>query len=77
MIYVAGILCALLLAVAAYSILCRSILAAIVGTSVVSVIAAVLFVILRAPDVAITEAVIGAGLVTAFFLIAVDKTERE
>lgn len=31
-------------------------------------------VFLRAPDVAMTEAVIGAGLTTAFLVIALDKT---
>lgn len=37
-------------------------MAAVVASSVVSLALSVLFVILRAPDVAMTEAVVGAGL---------------
>lgn len=37
-------------------------LAAVAATSVVSLGAAVIFVMLRAPDVALTEAAVGAGL---------------
>ncbi len=37
-------------------------LAAVAATSVVSLGAAVIFVVLRAPDVALTEAAVGAGL---------------
>jgi len=34
------------------------------------------FFLLQAPDVAITEAAVGAGLSTAIFIIAIKKTRR-
>lgn len=34
------------------------------------------FYILQAPDVAITEAAVGAGLSTAIFIMAINKTNR-
>ncbi len=34
------------------------------------------FYLLQAPDVAIAEAAIGAGLSTAIFIVAITKTER-
>lgn len=34
------------------------------------------FYLLQAPDVAITEAAVGAGLSTAIFIIAIKKTRR-
>ncbi|MBN2880350.1 MAG: DUF4040 domain-containing protein [Clostridia bacterium] len=40
----------------------------VIYLSMMSMLAVVCFVIMRAPDVAITEAVIGSGLVTALFV---------
>ena len=44
------------------AMLLKNLLAATAATSVVSLGLAVLFALLRAPDVAMTEAVVGAGL---------------
>lgn len=52
----------LMLAGAVAVLLLRNLLAAVAATSVVSLGAAVIFVLLRAPDVALTEAAVGAGL---------------
>ena len=52
----------LMLAGAVAVLLLKNYLAAVAATSVVSLGAALLFVILRAPDVALTEAAVGAGL---------------
>ena len=52
----------------------RSIVAAIVAAGLVSLFASVVYVILAAPDVAMTEASIGAGLSTVIFLYAVRRT---
>ena len=43
----------------------------------VSMLAVVAFVIMRAPDVAITEAVIGSGLVTALFVFTLFYKKKE
>lgn len=52
----------------------RSLVAAIVSAGLVSLFASVIYVILAAPDVAMTEAAIGAGLSTVIFLYAVRRT---
>ncbi len=68
------LLCLFLTGIAIYIVNSSSVFAAIIAMSVFSIVLTVLFVVLRAPDVAMTEAVIGAGLTTAFFVIALDKT---
>lgn len=49
----------------------RKLIIAVVVLSVFSLISALLFYILRAPDVAITEAAVGAGVSTVIFLWAI------
>ncbi len=71
------VLCVVLMVVAAwFAIRTSDLVSAVIGSSVVSLMASVLFLILHAPDVAMTEAAIGAGLSTFVFLIAIRKTER-
>ena len=48
-------------------------LAAVAASSVVSLGAALLFVILRAPDVALTEAAVGAGLSGVIMALALRR----
>ena len=57
----------------------KNIFTAVIYFSLISMLAVVSFVIMRAPDVAITEAVIGSGLVTALFIFTLlsDKKEGE
>ena len=49
---------------------------AVVAVMAVSLIVSILFYVLQAPDVAMAEAAIGAGLTTAVFVLAIKKTER-
>ncbi|RKZ01144.1 MAG: hypothetical protein DRQ10_02685 [Candidatus Hydrothermota bacterium] len=58
------------------AVVTKDLLVAIVASAVVDLVLAIMFYILRAPDVAITQATIGAGLTIAIFLIALRKTER-
>ncbi len=51
----------------------ENIWAAIVRLSLLSMLAVVAFALMRAPDVALTEAVIGSGLVTFVFVVAIKK----
>ncbi|HDL86296.1 MAG TPA: DUF4040 domain-containing protein [Candidatus Acetothermia bacterium] len=75
MIYIAILTVAMLIAgVGAYFF--RDLIAAVVACAAVSLIASVLFYLLQAPDVAMAEAAIGAGLTTAIFVIAIRKTGR-
>ncbi len=55
-------LVALLITGALAAMLLRNLLGAAVATALVSLGVSVFFVILRAPDVALTEAAVGAGL---------------
>jgi uncharacterized MnhB-related membrane protein len=57
-----------LILLAVLTVSSKKMITSIIYLSLVSMFAAVSFAIMRAPDVAITEAVIGSGLVTAVFL---------
>ncbi|NOR40972.1 MAG: DUF4040 domain-containing protein [Gammaproteobacteria bacterium] len=54
-------------------LLMKNFMAALAMMSVVSLGMSVLFVILRAPDVAMTEAAIGAGLSSLLFALALRR----
>ncbi|MCD6372755.1 MAG: DUF4040 domain-containing protein [Thermococcus sp.] len=54
----------------------RDLLAATVGMAAVSLFASLLFFMLQAPDVAMTEAAIGAALSGAIFIFAIKRTQR-
>lgn len=52
-------------------------LTAVILLSALSMLAVVAFVIMHAPDVAITEAVIGSGLVTGLFVFTLFLKKNE
>ncbi|HET9534200.1 MAG: hydrogenase subunit MbhD domain-containing protein [Mesorhizobium sp.] len=52
----------------------HSLMAAMVSSSLAGLFAAVSFLLLAAPDVAMAEAAIGSGLATFIFLYAIHKT---
>ncbi|MBT9130121.1 MAG: hypothetical protein DDT31_00828 [Syntrophomonadaceae bacterium] len=54
----------------------RDLLAAAMIFSVYSLVMAITFVRLQAPDVALTEATVGAGITTILFVVAIIKTTR-
>ncbi|RKX93323.1 MAG: hypothetical protein DRP84_08620 [Spirochaetes bacterium] len=54
----------------------KDLLNAVIASSVVSLITAILFYLLQAPDVAMAEASIGTALVIVIFIIAIKKTRR-
>jgi energy-converting hydrogenase B subunit D len=55
----------------------KNLVAAAVAGGIVSLFASVVYVVLAAPDVDMTEAAIGAGLSTAIFLYAIKKTRAQ
>jgi len=75
MIAVTAMVLVFLLGCALYAILARSLLGSIIALSAFSAAVTVVFVILQAPDVAMTEAVIGTGFVTAAFIVTLNKIE--
>ncbi len=68
-----GIFMFIILLFSYFAIEVRSILYSILFLSVASLIAVVLFLMWQAPDVAMTEAVIGAGFTTFLLLMAYHK----
>ena len=53
----------------------KNLMAAMVSSGLASLFAAVSFLLLAAPDVAMAEAAIGSGLATFIFLYAIRKTD--
>ena len=53
----------------------ENIINSVISLSVFSGILVVIFVFMQAPDVALAEAVIAAGITTSFFIITINKTE--
>lgn len=66
----------LLLVTAVLSLELRNLLAAIVVTSAYSFTCAILFASMGAVDVGFTEAVVGAGIVGVFMVVALYRTSR-
>jgi uncharacterized MnhB-related membrane protein len=72
-IWIALITAVSMLAAAVAVLMLRSLMAAVAASSVVSLALSVLFVILRAPDVALAEAAVGAGLSGVLFALALRR----
>jgi uncharacterized MnhB-related membrane protein len=49
---------------------------AILASGAISLLASIFFLVLASPDVAMTEAAIGAGLTTFLFFVILRKTEQ-
>jgi energy-converting hydrogenase B subunit D len=73
MTWVTLITVAVMLAAAIGVLALPRLLAAVVASSVVSLALSVLFVILRAPDVALAEAAVGAGLSGVLLALSLRK----
>jgi energy-converting hydrogenase B subunit D len=68
------LLCGGILASGILAVRLKNLLAAVVSAALASLFAAVCYLLLGAPDVAMTEASIGSGLSTIIFLFAIHKT---
>jgi len=55
----------------------KNLLSAIIAAGAISLLASVIYIILAAPDVAMTEAAIGSGLTTIVFLFALNKIRKQ
>jgi uncharacterized MnhB-related membrane protein len=55
---------------ALYAVVAKTVLSAVIASGVVSLMASIIFLLVAAPDVAMTEAAIGSGLTTVVFLYA-------
>ncbi|MCC8396851.1 DUF4040 domain-containing protein [Paraburkholderia sp. MMS20-SJTR3] len=68
------LMCASILVSGILAIFLKNLLAAMVSSGLASLFAAVAFLLVAAPDVAMAEAAIGSGLATFIFLYAIRKT---
>lgn len=66
-----------LIASAIVAVRFRNLIAAVIAMAVFSLALSLEFFILQAPDVAIAEAGVGAGLTTAMYLLAIRNTTDE
>jgi len=55
----------------------KNLVSAVIASGVVSLIASIMYLILAAPDVAMTEAAIGSALTTVVFLYAINKIKKD
>lgn len=85
MIWLLGILIVMMLVAAIAVLVLDNHIAAVAASSIVSLTLSVLFVLLRAPDVAMTEAAVGAGLSSLILALSlrrlglwrIENTEKE
>lgn len=70
MLYTASILSIIMILAAIWVVITPNLLQAIIIFALVSLAASALFLFMQAPDVAITEAAIGAGMSTAIFIFS-------
>ncbi len=70
------VLCFGILAGAVLAVRLNNMVSAVISAGLSSLFASVVYVVLAAPDVAMTEASIGSGLTTMIFLYAIRKTQQ-
>ena len=70
------LLCGCILASGLLAVCLEGLMAAMVSAGLASLIAAVCYLLLAAPDVAMAEASIGSGLSTLIFLYAIRRTSN-
>ncbi len=71
--WIAAVIVVLMLSAAVAVLMLRNFIAAVAATSVVGLALSVLFVLLQAPDVAMTEAAVGAGLSGVILALALRR----
>ncbi|GAB1483732.1 DUF4040 domain-containing protein [Treponema sp.] len=71
-----AVLLILIIIFSAFSLFSKDLLHGAIALSAASVVSALIFYILHAPDVAITEAAVGAGVSTVIFVWAIRVTSR-
>ena len=69
------VLCAGILISGLLAVTLDNMLSAVISAGLASLFASVVYVVLAAPDVAMTEASIGSGLTTMIFLYSIRKTQ--
>jgi uncharacterized MnhB-related membrane protein len=73
MTVIIGVFGLLMLGAALFALHTESLVSAVIAAGVISLLASIIYVLLAAPDVAMTEAAIGSGLTTIVFLLALKR----
>ncbi|MFH0817657.1 MAG: hydrogenase subunit MbhD domain-containing protein [Candidatus Micrarchaeota archaeon] len=73
---IAGITGLIILASSLYAIWTKDMLASAIALGVSGLAATAYFLVLHAPDVAMAEAAVGAGIVPLILIVTISKTER-
>lgn len=66
----------LIISAAFMALIFKDLLSSVISLGIMSLLLSLEFYLLEAPDVAIAEAAIGAGLTTAIYVITIRKTSR-
>ena len=77
LLLIAAALCAGIVVSALLAVHLHSTVSAAISAGMASLFAAITYVVLAAPDVAMTEAAIGSGLTTVIFLFAIRRTRTD
>ncbi len=77
MLYLLAFLVIVMLAAGLAVVFAKDVLNAVILSTVVSLVASIIFLFIAAPDVAITEAAIGAALTMVVFVIAIKRTKSK
>ena len=65
-----------IIATAVMALRSKDLLNSVIFLAIMSMLLALEFFALQAPDVAIAEAAVGAGLTTAIYIVTINRTER-
>jgi len=74
---IAIVLALAILSMAVIAALNKKLIVSIIAAGVVSLFASVFYLLLSAPDVAMTEAAIGSGLTTIIFFYVLNKIKKD
>ena len=69
-------LAVIMIVVAVAALMAKRVRTAVLAAGLVSLVASIMFLLLAAPDVAMTEAAIGSGLTTIIFFYVLNKIRR-
>jgi energy-converting hydrogenase B subunit D len=76
-ILIQNVLLVFLIVLAIIAIEFKDLLYSVIVLTGASITLAVIFYMLQAPDIAITQAAVGAGISTVLYVIAISRTRRE
>ena len=66
----------IMIVIAIAALVAKRVRTAVIAAGIVSLVASIMYLLLAAPDVAMTEAAIGSGLTTILFFYVMNKIRR-